>query len=171
MMGGNQSKTSGAGTHGPLPGVRPGGVWQTTSVEVGAAEESSPARTGTMQGQSGPRILVIADDPDLGDWLLEEFHHAGSAVAVATSGREGLELIRSGLVDVVISEIGLPDLPGMDLLRELQGMPRIPKVILTTTRHSDFLASRAIENGASAVLCKPFRMEQLMASVAHALGN
>jgi DNA-binding response OmpR family regulator len=114
---------------------------------------------------------VIAADPDMGDWLLEEFHHAGSVVALATSGQEGLELIRAGLVDVVISEMGLPDLPGMDLLRALQSLPKMPKVILTTSRHSDFLAMRAIEHGASAVMCKPFRMEQLLAVVARSLGN
>ena len=92
-------------------------------------------------------------------------------MALATRGQDGLELLRSGLVDVVISEMGLPDLPGMDLLRELQTLAKIPKVILTTSRDSDSLASRAIQNGASAVLRKPFRMEQLLTSIARALGN
>jgi DNA-binding response OmpR family regulator len=74
-------------------------------------------------------------------------------------------------VEIVISEMGLPDLPGMDLLRELQSMPKMPKVILTAGHQLDFLDSRAIENGASAVLCKPFRIEQLFALIAQALGN
>jgi len=128
-------------------------------------------RVGAIQPQHGQRILIIADDPDFGDWLLDEFRHAGSAVALATSGKEVLDLLRSGLVDVVISEMGLRDMPGMDLLRELQSLPKMPKVILTACHHSDFLESRAIENGASAVLCKPFRIEQLFASIARALGN
>ncbi len=139
---------------------------------VGAGGTEPPRiRVGAIQSQHGQRILIIADDPDFGDWLLDEFRHAGSSVALATSGREVLDLLRSGLVDVVISEMGLRDLPGMDLLRELQSMPKMPKVILTACHHSDFLESRAIENGASAVLCKPFRIEQLFASIAHALGN
>jgi DNA-binding response OmpR family regulator len=133
--------------------------------------EPTRIRVGGIQSQPGPRILIIAKDPDFGDWLLEEFRHAGSAVALATSGREVLDLLGSGLVDVVISEMGLPDLPGMDLLRELHAMPKMPKVILTASHHSVFLESRAIENGASAVLCKPFHIEQLFASIAHALGN
>jgi DNA-binding response OmpR family regulator len=111
------------------------------------------------------------DDPDLGDWLLEEFRYIGCAAALATRGKEGLPLLRSGLVDVVISEMGLPDLPGMDLLRELHGMSKVPKVILTTNRHSDFLAERAIQNGASAVLRKPFRMEELLSAIASSLVN
>jgi DNA-binding response OmpR family regulator len=139
---------------------------------VGAGGTEPPRiRVGAIQSQHGQRILIIADDPDFGDWLLDEFRHAGSSVALATSGREVLDLLRSGLVDVVISEMGLPDLPGMDLLRALRSLPKIPKVILTTSRHSDFLAMRAIEHGASAVLCKPFRMEQLLAVVARSLGN
>jgi len=171
MMGGKQSKVGGTGSQVPLSRVRSPWVWETTSADIDAGGARSRARVGTAQSQTGRRVLVIADDPDMGDWLLEEFHHAGSVVAVATSGQEGLELIRSGLVDVVISEMGLPDLPGMDLLRALRSLPKIPKVILTTSRHSDFLAMRAIEHGASAVLCKPFRMEQLLAVVAHSLGN
>jgi DNA-binding NtrC family response regulator len=170
-MGGKQGKVSDSETVGPIPRVRSPWVWETTTGDVDAGEERSPVRAGAAQSQTGRRILVIAEDPDLGDWLLEEFHNVGSAVALATSGQEGLELIRSGLVDVVISEMGLPDLPGMDLLRELQSLPKMPKVILTTSRHSDFLAMRAIEHGASAVLCKPFRMEQLLVLVARSLGN
>jgi DNA-binding NtrC family response regulator len=171
MMGEKQSKASGEVTQVSIPGDRSPRGWQTTSVEVDAAEEWSRARAEAAQGPHGWRIVILADDPDLGDWLLEEFRSAGSTVALATSGQEGLELIQSSVVDVVISEMGLPDLPGMDLLRQLQSMPKMPKVILTTSRHSDFLVSRAIEHGASAVLCKPFRMERLLALVAHALGN
>lgn len=128
-------------------------------------------RAGWTKMQPGPRILLLAEDPDLGDWLLEEFRYVGCAVALATRGREGLQFLQSGLVDVVISEMGLQDLPGLDLMRELHGLSRMPKVILTTNRHSDFLAARAIESGASAVLNKPFRMEELLAAIARSLVN
>jgi DNA-binding response OmpR family regulator len=65
----------------------------------------------------------------------------------------------------------MPDLPGMDLLRELGGMTKMPKVILTTSRHSDFLANRAIEHGASAILSKPFDMQRLLMLLARLLGD
>jgi DNA-binding NtrC family response regulator len=171
MMGGKQGKVSGVETQSSLPSVRSPGAWQMTSVDVDAKEEWTRARAEAAQGHHGWRIVVLADDPDLGDWLWEEFHGAGSTVALATSGQEGLALLRSSEVDVVISEMGLPDLPDMDLLRELQALPKRPKVILTTSRHSAFLVARALEHGASAVLCKPFRIEKLLALVAHALGN
>ncbi len=135
-----------------------------------APEGPQPARA--VIDQTGPhRILLLVDDVDQGDWLQEELRQAGASVAWATRGREGLELLRSGAVDLVVSEMGLPDLPGIDLLRELGALPDMPKVILTTSRHSDFLAARAIERGASAVLCKPFAIEQLLALVGRLLGN
>lgn len=121
--------------------------------------------------QQGPRVLILAEDAALGEWLLEEFQSNGCAVALATRAREGMGLLRSELVDLVISEMTLPDLPGMDLLHQVRRLKRAPKVILTTSHTSDFLTKRALENGASAVLCKPFRMEQLLTLVAGALGN
>ena len=171
MIGGKQDSNGRVGRQGTDQELPPGEKWQTPSIASGAATERARVRAAGTSSLHGPRILLIADDPDLGDWLLEEFQHVGCAVALATRGQDGLALLRSDLVDIVISEMGLADLPGMDLLRELQGMIRMPKVILTTSRPSDFLASRAIQNGASAVLRKPFRMEQLLAAIAHALGN
>lgn len=133
-------------------------------VEVSGEKTRQPSKIW----QQGTRILILADDPDFGDWLQEELRSSGCTVALATTGREAMGLLRSGLVDVVLSEMGLPDLPGMDLLREVGAMNRKPKVILTTSRPSEFLANRARQNGASAVLNKPFRMEQLLSLIATA---
>lgn len=135
-----------------------------------AVTGEAPRQTSRIW-QQGPRILIIAEDPDYGDWVLDEFQAIGCAVALSTTGREAVGLLRSGLVDVVLSEMGMSDLPGMDLLREVGAMNRKPKVILTTSRHSEFLANRALEKGATAVLSKPFEIEQLFALVKTALGN
>jgi CheY-like chemotaxis protein len=136
----------------------------------GFAEVQATSREA-LRSHRGPTLLIITEDHDFGDWLLEEFKYVGAVVALATSGGEGLALLRSTPVEVVISEEGLRDLPGVELLRVLQGAPKRPKVILTTSRQSGFLDARAIQNGASAVLHKPFRMEQLFVSIARALGN
>jgi len=152
--------------------ARSSGVWLAT-VDPAMDPAGEPYRLPPAAVHAGScwRILLLIDDPDLGDWLMEEFRLANASVALSTKGREGLALARSGLVDVVISEMGMPDLPGMDLLRELGGMTKMPKVILTTSRHSDFLANRAIERGASAVLSKPFDMQRLLMLLARLLGD
>ena len=135
--------------------------------DVGAEEAK---RIGRLW-QQGPRILILAEDAVLGESLLEEFQNKGCAVALATRGRDGIRLLRSGLVDLIVSEMALPDLPGMDLLQEVRSLKRRPKVILTTRHHSDYLAARALQNGASAVLCKPIQIGQMLALVAHVLRN
>lgn len=170
-MGEKQRNVGGVGTEVSGQGSQPAGGLLPSLSELGDAAERLRVRAGWAKIQHQLRILLVAEDPDLGDWLMEEFKYAGCAVALATCGKDGLQLVRSGLVDIVISEMGLSDLPGMDLLRELHFLPTMPKVILTTNRHSQFLLTRAIENGASAVLYKPFRMEELLAAIAHSLGN
>ena len=159
---------NGIGERRALGEARSSDGWLATMDPAGVPHRLPPA---AAHAGSCWRVLLLIDDPDLGDWLLEEFRLVNAAVALSTKGREGLGLARSGLVDVVISEMGLPDLPGMDLLRELGGMAKTPKVILTTGRHSDFLAKRAIEHGASAVLSKPFDMQRLLMLLAHLLGD
>jgi CheY-like chemotaxis protein len=171
MMGGKQSGGGGLGIEDQGQEAQPAGSWLASSDKAGDSAERLRARAGWTKLQPGPRILLLIDDPDLGDWLIEEFRYVGCAVALATCGKDGLQFLRSGLVEVVISEMGLPDLPGMDLLRELHGLSKMPKVILTANRHSDFLAERAVQNGASAVLTKPFRMEELLAAIARSLVN
>lgn len=136
-------------------------------IDVDTTRTSRVGRTW----QLGPHVLIMAEDPDFGDWLLEEFQSSGCAVALATRGRDGLGLLRTGLVDLVVSEMTLLDLPGLDLLQEVRSMKKPPKVILTSSRASDYLASRAIANGATAVLYKPFRIEQLLAVARRALGH
>ena len=171
MMGGKRGSEGGVETEASDDELQLVGDWPPASKESGAAVERPSVRDAGAQLRHGLRILLVVDDPDLGDWLWEEFKHVGCAVALTTCGKDGLQLIRSGLVDVVISEMGLPDLSGMDLLRELHALPKMPKIILTTNCHSSFLATRAIENGASEVLSKPFRMEQLFAAIARSLAN
>jgi CheY-like chemotaxis protein len=158
----------GIGRQGGLGEANSSGVWLADADLAG--EGYRPFSVAAHAGKCW-RILLLIEDPDLGDWLLEEFRLVNAVVALSTKGRQGLALARSGLADVVVSEMGLSDLPGMDLLRELGGMTKMPKVILMTSRHSDFLAKRAIEHGASAVLSKPFDMQRLLTLLAHLLGD
>lgn len=171
MMGGKRGSEGGVETEASDAEMQLVGDLPPASNEVGDVAERPSVRAAGAQLRRGLRVLLVVDDPDLGDWLLEEFKHVGCAVALATCGKEGLQFLRSCTVDIVISEMGLPDFPGMDLLRELRALPKMPKIILTANRHSSIWATRAIENGASEVLSKPFRMEQLFAAIVRSLAN
>lgn len=149
--------------------ARPAKMWLASTA---SSETKGPGvQVDSASEAQARRILLLVDDPDQGHWLLDELRERAAPVAWSTKGREGLSLVRSGLVDVVVAEMGLPDLPGLDLLRELRSLPAMPKVILTANHRSEFLAARAIEGGASAVLCKPYTIDQLLALVAHLFGN
>lgn len=135
-------------------------------------EVSQQAKRQTSRiWQQRPRILIVAEDPEFGGWLLESFQARGSTVALATTGREGKGLLQSGLVDVVLSEMTMSDLPGMTLLQEVWSMNRKPKVFLTTLGDREFLVQRALHNGASGVLRRPFPIERLVALVKTSLGD
>ena len=156
------------GAPGNLGGTSTSGIWLAQSVTEpppGTVIAQEPQKSGSW------RILLMIEDIDLGEWLLGELRLLGAFVAWSTKASEGLTLARSGLVDVVIAEMGLPDLHGMDLLRELRNMTKMPKVILTTSCHFDFLAKRAIEGGATAILSKPIQMEQLEELLTRLLGD
>ncbi len=136
------------------------------------AEVSQQATRQTSRiWQQGPRILIVAEDPDFGGWLLESFQARGSTVALATTGKEGKDLLQSGLVDVVLAEMTMSDLPGMTLLQEVESLSRKPKVFLTTIGDREFLVQRALQNGATAVLQRPFPIERLVALVKTSLGD
>jgi DNA-binding NtrC family response regulator len=116
-------------------------------------------------------VLVVASDAEMGEWLRAELERAGHRVLLAESGRRCIDLVQSGEVDVVLSDMEQCDLPGLDLLRELSGVALMPKVILTTSLLSDWRTSQAIRLGASAVLRRPFRMERLLSIMAASLEN
>ncbi len=170
MIGGKQNEQGGTETQQLIPGVQlPKGGRSAPGGESGSAAPDGRVTSPRAVGRQ--RILVIEDDEEMGDWLLEEFRRASFVVALATTGREGLGLIRSGLVDVVVSDMELRDLTGLDLLREIQGLSPAPKIIVTTSSASHLLVLGAIKLGASAVLCKPFGIGQLFTILARSLGN
>src|SRR5262245_2234326 len=78
------------------------------------------------------RVLVVDDDPDMRDFLKEELEDEGYAVELASGGRSAVERVKQGGIDLVVSDVRMPDLDGLDLLRELQASAFQPHVITIT---------------------------------------
>jgi DNA-binding NtrC family response regulator len=114
-------------------------------------------------------ILVVDDDEGMRDLLTEHLGEEGYRVEAAAGGRAGVERVRQGGVDVVITDIRMPDLEGLDLLRELQGLEGSPTVITITGFGSIENAIRAVKLGAYDYLCKPFDIEQVSLVVERAV--
>src|SRR5450432_4508589 len=103
--------------------------------------------------------------------LREALDEGGFEVETARGGREGLERVRRGGIDLVVSDVKMPDLDGLDMLREIKACEPSPHVITITAFGSIDTAIRAVKMGAFDYITKPFDVDQLILSVQKALAE
>jgi len=109
-----------------------------------------------------PKILLIEDDPAIVSSLQEILAADGYAVSVAIRGDEGLALAQQNSFDVVVTDLKLPGLSGLELIRQLHtSKPRLP-LILMTAHGTTATAIEATKFGAYDYLLKPFEMAELL---------
>jgi len=114
-------------------------------------------------------VLVIDDDESLRRVMEYHLQDEGYGVVTAVDGRAGLERFQAGPVDLVVTDIRMPEMDGMELLTRLKAMqPDLPVVILTAHGTIDS-AVEAMKLGATDYLTKPFSREQFKAAVRKAL--
>ena len=103
--------------------------------------------------------------------LREALDEDGYDVQVASGGRAGVERVKAGGIDLVVSDVKMPDLDGLDMLREIKAVEPSPYVITITAFGSIDTAIRAVKLGAFDYITKPFEIEQLLRAVEKALGE
>jgi DNA-binding response OmpR family regulator len=116
------------------------------------------------------RILVVEDDLQIAHALKRGLTYKGFAVTVATSGKAGLEGVRSGRQDLVVLDIMLPDMDGFEVchqLRELKG--KTFPILILTARDGVTDTIAGLESGADDYITKPFDFEVVLARVRAAL--
>jgi two-component system, OmpR family, KDP operon response regulator KdpE len=112
----------------------------------------------------GARILVVDDEHEIRRMLSVALSAHGYAVAEASSGKEGLSQVLIFHPDIVILDLGLPDLDGMEVMGRLREWSQVPVIILSVReRESDKIA--ALDAGADDYLTKPFSMGELLARI------
>ncbi|GAB6043675.1 response regulator transcription factor [Endothiovibrio diazotrophicus] len=111
------------------------------------------------------RLLVIEDESALLDQVRTRLEAEGYAVDTATDGREGLYLATEYPVDLAVVDLGLPELPGLDLIRELRRCGHTLPVLILTARGKWEEKVSGLEAGADDYLVKPFVMEELVARI------
>jgi len=127
----------------------------------------------TLAGPAVPRILIVDDEAPararLRD-LLDECRPSMPLAVVdeAKNGREALEVLNREKVDIVLLDIRMPEMDGMEAARHIAGMPEPPAIIFTTA--FDSYAIKAFELNAIDYLLKPIRLERLLTALrkAHA---
>ena len=108
------------------------------------------------------RIVLIEDDPQIRRFLVAALEIHGYEPHEAATAAEGLRLVTARQPDMVIVDLGLPDLSGLDLIRRLrEWYPRPILVLSARTREQDKVA--ALDSGADDYLTKPFGIEELLA--------
>ncbi len=112
------------------------------------------------------KVLVIEDDPGIIEVvsLCFQLRWSGTSLISASSGNKGLELVEVESPDVVILDIGLPDMDGYQVLREIRRFSDVP-VIMLTVRSEDTQVARGLELGADDYIIKPFSHIELIARV------
>lgn len=113
---------------------------------------------------SGPRILVVDDEPQIRRALDLALRGHGYEVQLAAGSEAALVLLGSQPPDVVILDLMLPDLDGLELLRELRGWSDVPVIVLSA-RGEEATKIEALDLGADDYLTKPFGIGELLARV------
>ncbi len=118
-----------------------------------------------------PTILVVDDEPNIIEVLEIALQDEGMTVLKSGSGREALEFLRANNVDLVISDIKMPDFSGVELLREARQISPDTVFIMITAFASTETAIEALQHGALDYITKPFQMEDLRSIVRRALAK
>ena len=106
------------------------------------------------------RVLIVDDDKNILKFFTLILQKKGYIVDNAETGREALEKIRRQLYHTTLIDIMLPDVNGLDLLKEIS--PQTKKIIMTGS-NSDENRKKALTEGANAFLIKPIRIEKILA--------
>jgi len=115
------------------------------------------------------RILIIEDEDGIARILELELQHEGYEVGRAADGRTGLDMALSGEWDLILLDVMLPELNGIEVLRRLRQNDKAVPVILLTARDSVPDKVSGFEHGAHDYVTKPFAMEELLARVRNLL--
>jgi DNA-binding NtrC family response regulator len=116
-----------------------------------------------------PTILVIDDDAGVVSWIVESLAEEGFRASGETSAQRAFERLRFEAVDLVVSDIEMPEIRGLDLLRALHRTRPNQMVLLITAFGSIDLAVESVRAGAVDFLAKPFRAEVLVLAIKRAL--
>jgi DNA-binding response OmpR family regulator len=109
-------------------------------------------------------ILVVDDEPKIAALARDYLEHAGFTVITASTGRTALDAVRRQRPDLVILDLGLPELDGLDVTREIRRDSTLP-IVMLTARDDELDKLLGLELGADDYLTKPFSPRELVARV------
>lgn len=166
---------------GRIPAVRVGRQWRFRKQDVDRWLESQggrAARSAAMASSTTrppvdqrPRILVVDDEAGIRDLLAKTLALAEYEVDLAAGGAEALDRLHRAHYDLVITDLKMPGVDGMTLIRDARRfLPQLP-IIIITGYSTEASAIEAINLGVNGYLTKPFRVPKVLSAAAKALGE
>lgn len=113
-------------------------------------------------------VLIIEDENNICDFISKTLRAHGYKCTQAKCGREGLSLITSGIPDVILLDMGLPDMDGMEVLTAVRKWSSVP-IIVISARNQEKEKVMALDAGADDYITKPFGTSELLARIRTAL--
>lgn len=124
---------------------------------------------GGVRPQAGVRVLVIDDEPSVADALRIILEDEGFVVVVAATGRAGIEQSRRAAFGVIVTDLRLPDVDGLDVIAAVrEGGGAVP-FILITSHITEEICAQALARGAFGIAAKPFLPSEIIRLVTAAL--
>jgi excisionase family DNA binding protein len=171
---------------GKIPAVRVGRQWRFRKRDIDTwldsqrprggvrAATPAPASAGAAtprQAADRPRILVVDDESSIRDLLSKTLALAEYDVDTASDGRSALERLRLYPYDLLIADLKMPGIDGLSVIREAKRLKADLPVIIITGYSTETAAIEAVNLGVSGYLTKPFRVPQVLAAAAKAIGE
>jgi two-component system, OmpR family, KDP operon response regulator KdpE len=117
---------------------------------------------------SGPRVLVVDDEPAIRRFLHTSLSGHGYQMFEAIDGQEALSAVMAHRPDLVVLDLGLPDMDGIEVTRRLREWTQVP-IIIVTVQEQESAKVAALDAGADDYVTKPFSMGELLARMRAAL--
>ncbi|MEQ1949603.1 MAG: response regulator transcription factor [Bryobacteraceae bacterium] len=111
------------------------------------------------------RILVVEDEKRIADFLSRGLESGGYAVDVAGTGHSAVDMVHATDYDLIILDLGLPDIDGLDVLAKIRNRKANPPVLILSARDAIDDRVKGLEGGADDYLVKPFAFVELLARV------
>jgi excisionase family DNA binding protein len=166
---------------GKIPAVRVGRQWRFRKRDIDAwLDAQRPPRERAPVGFEArstratlqrPRVLVVDDENSIRELLSKTLALAEYDVETAADGRAALEHVRHGHYDLVITDLKMPGLDGLSLIREVRRLDATLPIIIITGYSTESSAIEALNLGVAGYLTKPFRVPQVLAAAGRALGE
>ena len=118
----------------------------------------------TTGGKKKATILLIEDDPAIRRMLSIAFQEAGLSAVEAGTGHDGIKAVANHQPDLILLDIGLPDISGLDVVQNVRTWSKVPIIILSANGQ-EHLKVECLESGADDYVTKPFGVAELMARI------